>query len=100
MTLREVTRTVIKRVEDASGYPVVVNEDRSLMTLVPGWNARCVVQVKVLRVIVPSSGCRGSRRFFFIILTDLGNLFLEVRNHLGRKGFDAFVIDLARSGEH
>jgi hypothetical protein len=33
MTLREVTRTVIKLVEDASGCSVVVNEDRSLTTL-------------------------------------------------------------------
>jgi len=35
MTLREVTRTVIKRVEDASGCPVVVSEDTSLETLRP-----------------------------------------------------------------
>jgi hypothetical protein len=33
MTLREVTRTVIKLVEDASGCSVVVNEDRSI----PAW---------------------------------------------------------------
>jgi Homeodomain-like domain len=33
MSLREVTRTVLKLVEDASGCPVVVNEDRSLTTL-------------------------------------------------------------------
>lgn len=33
MTLREVTRAVIKRVESVSGCPVVVNEDRLLATL-------------------------------------------------------------------
>jgi hypothetical protein len=33
MTLREVTRTVINRVESVSGCPVVVNEDASLKTL-------------------------------------------------------------------
>jgi hypothetical protein len=37
MTLREVTRTVIKRVEDASGSPVVVNEDRSLASIKPAF---------------------------------------------------------------
>ena len=40
MTLREVTRTVIKLVEDASGCPVVVNEDRSLTTLAASRIAR------------------------------------------------------------
>jgi hypothetical protein len=40
MTLREVTRTVIKLVEDASGCPVVVNEDRSLMILAASQIAR------------------------------------------------------------
>lgn len=40
MTLREVTRTVIKFVEDTSGCPVVVNEDRSLMTLAASSIAR------------------------------------------------------------
>ena len=40
MTLREVTRTVTKLVEDASGCPVVVNEDRSLMTLAASRIAR------------------------------------------------------------
>jgi hypothetical protein len=39
MTLREVTRTVLKLVEDASGCPVVVSEDRSLMTLAASRNA-------------------------------------------------------------
>jgi len=33
MTLREVTRTVIGLVEEASGCPVVVSEDASLKTL-------------------------------------------------------------------
>jgi hypothetical protein len=33
MTLREVTRAVINRVENASGCPVVMNEDASLKTL-------------------------------------------------------------------
>jgi hypothetical protein len=33
MTLREVTRTVVARVEDVSGCPVVVSEDASLKTL-------------------------------------------------------------------
>jgi len=40
MTLREVTRTVIKLVEDASGCPVVVSEDRSLTTLAASRIAR------------------------------------------------------------
>jgi hypothetical protein len=40
MTLREVTRTVLKLVEDASGCPVVVNEDRSVMTLAASRIAR------------------------------------------------------------
>ena len=40
MTLREVTRTVIKRVEDASGCPVVVSEDTSLKTLAAARIAR------------------------------------------------------------
>lgn len=40
MTLREVTRTVIKHVEDASGYPVVVREDASLKTLAASRIAR------------------------------------------------------------
>jgi hypothetical protein len=40
MTLREVTRTVIKRVEDASGCPVVVSEDASLKTLAASRIAR------------------------------------------------------------
>jgi len=40
MTLREVTRTVLKLVEDASGCPVVVNEDRSLTTLAASRIAR------------------------------------------------------------
>ena len=40
MTLREVTRTVIKLVEDASGCPVVVTEDRSLTTLAASRIAR------------------------------------------------------------
>jgi hypothetical protein len=34
MTLREVTRAVINRVENVSGCPVVVSEDASLKTLV------------------------------------------------------------------
>jgi hypothetical protein len=33
MTLREVTRTVIARVEEVSGCPVVVIEDAPLKTL-------------------------------------------------------------------
>jgi hypothetical protein len=40
MTLREVTRTVIKRVEDASGCPVVVSEDASLKILAASRIAR------------------------------------------------------------
>jgi len=40
MTLREVTRTVIKRVEDVSGCPVVVSEDTSLKTLAAARIAR------------------------------------------------------------
>jgi hypothetical protein len=40
MTLRDVTRTVIKRVEDASGCPVVVSEDTSLKTLAASRIAR------------------------------------------------------------
>lgn len=40
MTLREVTRTVIKRVEDASGCSVVVSEDASLKTLAASRIAR------------------------------------------------------------
>jgi hypothetical protein len=40
MTLREVTRTVLKLVEDASGCPVVVNEDASLKTLAASRIAR------------------------------------------------------------
>jgi len=40
MTFREVTRTVIKLVEDASGCSVVVNEDRSLTTLAASHIAR------------------------------------------------------------
>ena len=40
MTLREVTRTVIKRVEDASGCPVIVREDTSLKTLAASRIAR------------------------------------------------------------
>jgi len=40
MTLREVTRTVIGLVENASGCPVVVNEDASLKTLAASRIAR------------------------------------------------------------
>ena len=40
MALREVTRTVIKLVEDASGCPVAVSEDRSLTTLAASRIAR------------------------------------------------------------
>jgi hypothetical protein len=40
MNLREVTRTVIKRVEDASGCSVVVSEDASLKTLAASRIAR------------------------------------------------------------
>ncbi len=40
MTLREVTCTVLKLVEDASGCPVLVNEDRSLTTLAASRIAR------------------------------------------------------------
>jgi hypothetical protein len=40
MTLREVTRTVIKRVEDASGCAVVVSEEASLKTLAASRIAR------------------------------------------------------------
>ena len=40
MTLREVTRIVIQLVKDASGCPVVVNEDRSLTTLAASRIAR------------------------------------------------------------
>jgi len=40
MNLREVTRTVIKRVEDASGCPVFVSEDTSLKTLAAARIAR------------------------------------------------------------
>jgi len=40
MTLREVTRTVIKLVEDASGCSVVVSEDASVKTLVASRIAR------------------------------------------------------------
>ena len=40
MTLREGTRTVIKRVEDASGCPVAVSEDASLKTLAASRIAR------------------------------------------------------------
>jgi hypothetical protein len=40
MSLREVTRTVIKLVEDASGCPVVVSEDASLNTLAASRIAR------------------------------------------------------------
>ena len=40
MTLREVTRTVISLVENASGCPVVVSEDASLKTLAASRIAR------------------------------------------------------------
>ena len=40
MTLREVTRTVIKLVEDVSGCSVVVSEDASVKTLVASRIAR------------------------------------------------------------
>jgi len=40
MTLREVTRTIIKRVEDVSGCPVIVREDASLKTLAASRIAR------------------------------------------------------------
>jgi hypothetical protein len=40
MTLREVTRTVIARVEEVSGCPVVVSEDASLKTLAASRIAR------------------------------------------------------------
>jgi len=45
MTLREVTRTVLKLVEEASGCPMVVNEDRSLMTLAASRIARGVNRI-------------------------------------------------------
>lgn len=37
MTLREVMRAVIKRVESVSGCPVVVNEDRLLASIKPAF---------------------------------------------------------------
>jgi hypothetical protein len=40
MTLREVTRAVINRVENVSGCPVVVSEDASLKTLAASRIAR------------------------------------------------------------
>jgi hypothetical protein len=40
MTLREVTRTVIARVEEVSGCPVVVSEDAALKTLAASRIAR------------------------------------------------------------
>ena len=40
MTLREVTRTIIKLVEDVSGCPVIVREDASLKALTASRIAR------------------------------------------------------------
>jgi hypothetical protein len=48
MTLREVTRTVIGLVENASGCPVVVSEDASLKTLAASRIARGVNRVDAI----------------------------------------------------
>src|SRR2546426_1066892 len=51
MTLREVTRTVIKLVEDASGCSVVVSEDASVKTLVASRIARVFPVAHYVRVV-------------------------------------------------
>jgi hypothetical protein len=56
MTLREVTRTAIKLVEDASGCPVVVSEDASLNTLAASRIARLRRDLQNLLQIVRVNG--------------------------------------------
>jgi hypothetical protein len=48
MTLREVTRAVINRVENVSGCPVVVNEAASLKTLAASRIARGASRIRAV----------------------------------------------------
>ena len=80
MTLRETTRKIIGLVENASGRPVVVNEDASLKTLAASRIARGANRIHTMISCNPSAVSEPDYLIATRIVSPLSNVCVLLRS--------------------